>query len=106
MASWLRASIFASVENGFHKQACLLCGFEMLQGDLVQRLVHEKGYVVSLLLPIGCPGKPIGPRQTGIVDHPGHTAVNTLAEVTSGDVLYHTPFSAFSSPLADKRIWL
>ena len=110
LGRWLRGSVpqFSHLwKMGFISRLAYCVGFcEMLQGDLVQLLVHEKGYVVSLLLPIGCPGKPISPRQTGIVDHPGHTAVNTLAEVTSGDVLYHTPFSAFSSPLADKRIWL
>lgn len=68
---------------GFIRGLAYCLGFcETLRGDLVQHLVHEKGYVVSLLLPVGCPGKPISPRHTATVDHPDHT-VNTLAEVTS-----------------------
>lgn len=93
---------------GFIRGLAYCVGFcEMLRGDLVQRLVHEKGYVVWLLLPVGCPRKPIGPRQMGTVDHPGHTAVNTLAEVTSWWwIVSHTFFCFFFPSCRQKNLAL
>lgn len=80
---------------------------ETLWEGLAQCPVHEKGLMVLLLFPIGCPRKPMGPRQTGTAGHPENSVVIPLPSWQVGDVLCCIPFCVFSFPPARKiRFWV